>query len=148
MHTHQSSPLDVLAAYCQAVKTKDVEAFVSLYAEELGVFDAWDRWSSDASGWRAMAEGWFTSLGTERVDVEFEQVRCEEADGLAAVWALVSYLAYSEQGQLLHSVRNRYSAVLKREGTRWRILHEHTSVPVDFERGSAIGWKDSQAGSS
>jgi len=143
MNQTDASPLDLLAAYRDAVLNKDLNAFVGLYAPDLRAFDAWDRWCSDRAEWRAMAETWFESLGAETVEVRFEEVRCDEAEnatgeGLAAISARVHYTAISASGERLRSVCNRFTAVLTRSESRWRILHEHTSVPVEFTQGRAI----------
>jgi ketosteroid isomerase-like protein len=58
----------VLAGYAAAVRAKDVDGFVRLYAKDARVFDMWGRWSYDgADAWRTMAEEWFGSLGTDQV---------------------------------------------------------------------------------
>lgn len=146
MSTANVSPLDVLDAYRSAVWAKDVDAFVELYAADLHVFDAWDRWASDREGWRVMAESWFAALGEERVEVQFGHVRVEAREGIAAVWADVRYTGISAEGERLRSVLNRYSAVLVWAASHWRIKHEHTSVPVDFASGRAIAHKDATPG--
>lgn len=37
----------VIEGYAAAVRAKDVDAFVSLYAKDVRVFDMWGRWSYD-----------------------------------------------------------------------------------------------------
>lgn len=64
-----------LQAYTDAVYAKDVDAFVAVFDDEVRVFDMWGSWSHDGiEAWRAMAVGWFDSLGDERVRVEFADV--------------------------------------------------------------------------
>ncbi len=42
--------------YATAVRTKDVDGFVSLYATDVRVFDLWGRWSyDDADAWHRAA---------------------------------------------------------------------------------------------
>lgn len=46
----------VIEGYAAAVRAKDVDAFVSLYAKDVRVFDMWGRWSYDGvDAWRSMA---------------------------------------------------------------------------------------------
>src|SRR5438105_10264783 len=58
----------VLESYASAVFARDVEAFMRLYDPSVRVFDAWGVWSYEGSAaWQRAVEGWFTSLGAERV---------------------------------------------------------------------------------
>ena len=64
-----------LAAYQAAVLAKDVEAFVSIYADDARIFELWGTWEHDIASWREMATGWFAFLGDERSVVEPHDVR-------------------------------------------------------------------------
>ena len=56
-----------------AVFARDVDAFAALYDQDVHVFDMWGGWSlRGIAAWRRMAEGWFGSLGDERVRVTFD----------------------------------------------------------------------------
>ena len=60
----------VLASYEAAVFARDVDAFMRLYHPAVRVFDAWGVWLYEgAPAWRIAVEGWFASLGNERVKV-------------------------------------------------------------------------------
>jgi ketosteroid isomerase-like protein len=124
--------LRVLDDYKAAVLAKDVDAFIALYADEVRVFDLWAEWSYDGvAAWRTTAGNWFASLGTQRVIVEFTDVRTTMAQGLATAHGFVSYQAISEDGVALHSMNNRMTMVLKQQDREvWKIVHEHTSAPV------------------
>jgi uncharacterized protein (TIGR02246 family) len=127
-------------AYKAAIHAKDVDAFVSLYEKDLRAFDAWGRWSYDgADEWRAMADEWFRSVGSERVGVELDQIHTIVGDGVAAVHALVTFKGEGSDGNQPHSIDNRLTWVLRRaDGGAWKIVHEHTSAPVDFETSKVI----------
>ncbi len=127
----------ILDRYRTAVYTKDVEAFIGLYDEDTRVFDLWGRWLYRGSAeWRKPAEEWFGSLGTERSSPEFHDVQFEIGDGLAAVHAFITYKGLSGDGKELRSMDNRITWVLRknRDGA-WKIIHEHTSAPADFDTG-------------
>ena len=65
----------VMDAYTAAVRAKDVDAFIRLYAQDVRVFDLWSNWSYDgAAAWRGMVTGWFDSLGTAQVAVGWDGV--------------------------------------------------------------------------
>jgi uncharacterized protein (TIGR02246 family) len=131
--------LQVLEAYRAAVWAKDVDAFVSLYDEQVCVFDLWGKWAyRGRDAWRGMVAGWFGLLGAERVAVSMEQVYIIGAPDLATVHAFVTYAAISPEGKKLRALRNRLTCSLQRQDDAWRIVHEHTSVPVDGETTRAI----------
>jgi len=63
--------IQMLEAYKAAVLAKDVDAFVSLYDDDVHVFDLWNTWSLHGiESWRRMISEWFSSLGTEHVVVD------------------------------------------------------------------------------
>ena len=129
----------LMASYKAAVYAKDVDAFMRLYSPKVRVFDAWGVWLyADAEAWRRSVEGWFTSLGTEKVRVAFSEVLKEGTEELATVSAIVTYSGLSAQDVELRSMHNRLSWTLRTSGHVLRIVHEHTSAPIGFEDQKAI----------
>jgi ketosteroid isomerase-like protein len=99
--------LQALHEYKAAVFAKDVDQFVALYDPDVRVFDMWGVWSYDGiEAWREMAAGWFGSLGTERVFVDFFDVRTIVAQDLAVVHAFATYKAVTAGGMQLRSLDN------------------------------------------
>jgi uncharacterized protein (TIGR02246 family) len=131
--------LDVLDAYKAAVFAKDVDAFVALYDRDVCVFDMWGEWSYDgAQAWRGMVAGWFGTLGAERVAVDFDAMRVILAQDLANVHAFVSYTGVSAEGRELRAMHNRLTWALNQKSGAWKIVHEHTSAPVDFTTSKVL----------
>ena len=129
----------MLEAYKAAVFAKDVDALVSLYDADVRVFDAWGKWSYDGvDAWREMVAGWLGSLSTERVVVDLDGVQQTVTQDVAIVHAFVTYACISAEGKALHATRNRLTWVLRRRAGAWKVVHEHTSVPVDFRTSMAI----------
>ena len=125
---------EALARYSAAAYEKDVDAFVSLYSDELHVFDMWNSWElRGIDAWRAMAAGWFSSLGEERVVVKARDVVATVSGELAMGHATLSYTAISADGQELRSLDNRITLAMRRVGNAWKIFHEHTSGPIDHK---------------
>ena len=84
----------MLDAYRETVFAKDVDAFVRLYDADVHVFDMWGQWSVQGiAAWRRVAEGWFGSLGDERVLVRFDDVESFVDDAMACGHATVTYTA-------------------------------------------------------
>ena len=107
----------VIDSYQAAVFAKDAEAFMRLYHPTVRVFDTWGVWLyQDAPAWRTAVEGWFTSLGSERVRVGFSDVHTTAEQVLATVNAIVTYAAESAQGEKLRSMENRITWVLRETG--------------------------------
>ncbi|MEP7282402.1 MAG: nuclear transport factor 2 family protein, partial [Rubrivivax sp.] len=129
----------VLESYRTAVHKKDVQALMRLYDPQVRVFDAWGVWSYEgAEAWQRAVEGWFTSLGSERVQVTFDDVTTSEARDSAVVSTIVTYAAVDAAGAPLREMQNRLTWALKVSGHVLRIVHEHSSVPMDFEHQTAI----------
>jgi ketosteroid isomerase-like protein len=121
-------------AYAAAVFAKDAAALTALYAEEVRVFDLWTRWSYNGRAeWRAMVDGWFASLGTERVRVRFTDFVGMATGTLCTAHAFISYAALSAEGLEQHAMQNRLTWVLERRAQAWLIVHEHTSAPIDAD---------------
>jgi ketosteroid isomerase-like protein len=119
--------------YKRAVYEKDVEAFLGLYHHEARVFDTWGVWSYEtAAERRKVIEEWFSSLGDERVRVSFDRIGTHMGRDLATLSGRVVYAGLSAAGVELRSMQNRLTWVLKPEGGEWKIVHEHTSVPIGF----------------
>jgi uncharacterized protein (TIGR02246 family) len=126
----------MLDAYAAAVRAKDVDAFLGLYADDVRTFDLWGEWSyDDRDALRAMVTEWFGSVGDdEAVQVEFDEVRTQTGDDVAGVSAFTTFRALSPEGEELRSMNNRLTWVLRKEADgSWRIAHEHTSAPAGDE---------------
>ena len=129
----------VIGSYEAAVFARDVEAFMRLYQPAVRVFDTWGVWLYEgAPSWQIAVEGWFASLGSERVKVRFAEVQIAGDQALATVSAIVTYAAESVDGEPLRSMQNRITWVLRESGHVFRIVHEHTSAPIGFADSKAI----------
>ncbi|HSC68324.1 MAG TPA: nuclear transport factor 2 family protein [Cellvibrio sp.] len=124
--------LKMFDSYKQAVLNKDIEAFCALYDADIHIFDMWGKWSMRGrDAWREMATGWFTSLGTEKVLVEAKHIESVVTAEMAIGHAILSFTAISATGEKLRSLDNRITVALKRAGDSWKVIHEHTSAPID-----------------
>ena len=129
----------ILRAYESAVYARDVDAFMRLYDPKVRVFDTWGIWSYEgAAAWRTAIEGWFSSLGTEKVKVGFDDVDVLGAGELRCLSAIVTYAGLSAQGEPLRAMQNRLTWMLRTSGHVLRVIHEHTSAPVGFDDQKAI----------
>lgn len=122
----------ILAAYADAVWRKDAPAFLALYAPGFRGFDLWGDWVQDGVPvLAAMVDDWFGSLGEERVRVTIHDLRETPGVDLALGEATIRFAAIALDGAEIRSLENRASFVARRSDDGWRILHQHTSVPLD-----------------
>jgi ketosteroid isomerase-like protein len=132
--TKPSGPVSAaLYGYKTAVYDKNIEAFAALYDAEIEAFDMWGDWSCKGiDAWRGIVAGWFGSLGSERVVVGIHDVQAYAATDFAAGHAFLSYTAVSPEGKELRSMMNRITLILSKTAESWKVVHQHTSAPVDF----------------
>ena len=123
-----------LANYKNAVFAKDIDAFCSLYAEDVCVFDAWGGpWIvRGIDALRESTKEWFDSLGNERVLVGDDEVQASVDSIHASGHGIWRFAALSQSGQELRWLENRFSVSMRKEGELWKIVHQHTSSPAEF----------------
>ncbi len=137
--TTTTNPESLFASFSDAVWSKNVAAYLELYDERVLVFDMWQEWSYDGlPAWRKMVEGWFSSLGSDRDRVTFREQHVEMAGDMGYVTALVRFAAVSEAGEELRFLDNRLTWVIRKSGASWKILHQHTSGPIDFSTMNVV----------
>ena len=128
-----------LEAYKAAVLAKDADAFCALYDTDIHVFDMWGKWQHQGlAAWRDMASGWFSSVGDERVVVEFSDVHSAVSGDLAFGHAFVRFSAETADGTELRSLNNRLTLVMRHQVDGWKIVHEYTSAPIEHTTTKAM----------
>lgn len=118
-------------SYKDSVYRKDAEGFLSLFDEDVRIFDMW-AWSYDGHpAWREMVTGWFSSLGAIRDVVTFDDINIQESGDMGVASAFARFAATDESGKELRFLQNRLTWVVRKKAGVWKIIHEHTSGPVD-----------------
>jgi uncharacterized protein (TIGR02246 family) len=132
-------PESLLEIYKTAVLKKDLEMYASIFDKEVYVFDTWQQWNYvGLTAWLEMAKAWFTSLGTDHDSVSFDDIKIEKTTDIALITAIMKFTAVSEEGDELRFLQNRLTWVAKKKDGGWKIIHQHTSSPVDFETMQVI----------
>ncbi|HEU5243944.1 MAG TPA: SgcJ/EcaC family oxidoreductase [Gaiellaceae bacterium] len=124
---------EMLERYAAAVRAKDADAFLELYADDVRTFDLWQEWAYDGKdALRGMVTEWFGSLGDDEVvAVRFAEVRSQAGSDVAAVSAFTTYANLTPDGTEQRSMNNRLTWILRKEPDgAWKIAHEHTSAPA------------------
>jgi uncharacterized protein (TIGR02246 family) len=133
MSSVEQSILNIFDRYKTAVWNKNVDGLISLYTQDVCVFDLWGEWVYQGrSNLRNMVTGWFSGLGEERDAVEFNEIKILFSGELAVAHAFVRFAAISSEGNELRALDNRLTWTLNLIDGEWKISHQHTSAPIDF----------------
>lgn len=130
---------ETLRCYAEAVFNKDIEKFLSIYDNHVYIFDTWNQWMINGiNALNKMVEVWFGSLGKEKVSVTFTQLNTNESEGQTVWIGEVAYTAIDENNKIIRSISNRMTWVMKKGNDGFKIIHEHSSLPIDMESFSGI----------
>ena len=76
------------------------------------------------------------------------------AHDVAVVHAFVTYTGVSAEGEELRAIHNHLTWAIKQHAGAWKIVHEHTSAPVDsatskviLQRSRSLRWLHAPANS-
>jgi ketosteroid isomerase-like protein len=70
--------------------------------------------------------------------VSFSNTQTTASGDLAIATAFTTYRGLSAEGKELRSMQNRLTWGLRQQDGVWKIIHEHTSAPIDPETAKAI----------
>lgn len=124
---------DYFNLYKKFTWDKDIDNMINLYDEKVIIFDTWDKgFINGIEEWSVIITEWLTSLGEEKVNVNFEEITIqEEEDKIGFASAIIQYQAISKDNNILRSMKNRISiGFVHKQGT-WKVTHQHISVPID-----------------
>jgi ketosteroid isomerase-like protein len=134
-----TDPPNLLDSFSDTVYQKDTEGYLALYDDNVLVFDMWQEWSyKGLPAWRKMVEAWFAGLGPDRDRVSFRDSNIEIAGDIAVITAIVRFTAVSATGEELRFLDNRFTLVIRKNSDRWKIVHQHSSGPIDFQTMKVI----------
>lgn len=132
---------DVFQNYADAVYEQDVEKFLSGYAPDVHLFDCWSQWAyNGVEEWKPAVAEWFGGLKEQglQLRVELHDESGSENAEIAYKHCSVHFAAFDSDGQELRRMVNRFSFVLEKMEGSWRIVHEHSSLPISMEDGKAM----------
>lgn len=127
--------------YAAAVLALDADALAALYTADVHVVDAFLPGSVvGLEAWRGCIGEWFGGLNRGDANSALVTVtRAEQSGDLLWASGTIRYAEAGPDGVERGSVTNRLGWVVRREiDGEWRIAHEHTSVAVDLEAGTAV----------
>jgi ketosteroid isomerase-like protein len=81
---------------------------------------------------------WFDSLGDKLCEARFTEVVATVRDDVAFAHAAVRYAEVTAEGEQADSMMNRITVALEKREGEWKIVHEHTSLPLDMASAKGI----------
>ncbi|TNU73374.1 DUF4440 domain-containing protein [Miniimonas arenae] len=142
--TASDAVVQLARAYSERAGALDVDAFLTLYDPDVVVFDL----AMSASGvgldsWRRGVESWFGMLEPgQRNIAEITDVTVLGDGPVVAAHARARYAVEGGEagdGEDAFAMINRLTWVVRQgDDGVWRIVHEHTSAPIELETGKAI----------
>jgi ketosteroid isomerase-like protein len=127
----------VIEGYVEALRAKDLDGIVSIYAPELVVFNIVPPLQYvGADTFRKHWQEAFSSIqgpfGYEIADLDITV-----GDDVAFTHSLSRSSSPLPSGQKIGNWL-RWTACFRKIGGKWLIVHEHVSVPVDVQTGRAV----------
>lgn len=130
---------DFFTIYQEAAWKKDTAAMISLYDDEVEIFDMWDHgYIADAAVWKNIIIDWLESLGEEKVKVAFERETIHQSGTVGFASALIQFQAISKEGDVVRSMKNRITLGFNKRATGWKVFHQHTSAPISGDGLTAV----------
>lgn len=129
----------MLQAYRDAVAARDVEAFLALYDDDVHLFDMWDHYEvTGEDAWRELVVGWFGAHPGEALEARFDDVSAVTGQDVAFARMAMTFAIVASGGELSYEQAHRLTLGLQRRDGVWRIVHEHSSMPISNETGAGI----------
>ena len=125
---------DYFILYKQAAWNKDIEGMTRLYDGNVVIYDMWTKgYQIGITEWAKEIHDWLSSLGEENVNVIFEMVAIHESGNVGFANAVITYQAISTDNTILRSMKNRITIGFHKPGSDWKVIHQHTSAPINGE---------------
>lgn len=92
------------------------------------------------SEWRKIIENWFNGLKNDSstLKVTFNNYSIFENSDIAFIHTSIRFSEFNTLNAEFRHVTNRFTFGLKRINDEWRIVHEHSSLPIDSEQGMGL----------
>lgn len=125
---------DYFTIYKRSAWEKDTESMIGLYDDNVVIFDMWEHgYQTGLKEWSGAIKEWLGSLGEEKVNVIFEMIDVKEDGNVGFGSALVTYQAISTDDTVIRSMKNRISLGFIKKKNVWKVIHQHTSAPINFD---------------
>lgn len=125
---------DFFPLYKNFAWQKDSESMINLYDDNVVVFDMWNtEYYSSLAEWSPIVKQWLGGLRDERVNVIFERIEIQNGQAISFASATIIYQAISAENKIVRSMRNRITLGLTKTENGWKVIHQHTSAPINSD---------------
>jgi uncharacterized protein (TIGR02246 family) len=128
---------ECLDKWTRALRAKDLDALMSLYAPDVVTFDLMPPSQVDgADRYRKNFEGWFASMPGP-IDYEMHAVRIMIDGGVAFCHSVNRVTGTRATGDAA-DYWVRVTVGFQRRNGNWMVVHDHISMPFDMESMKAV----------
>jgi ketosteroid isomerase-like protein len=125
-----------IEARARAIRARDVDALVAFYAPDVKTFDLVTPLASDGiEALRCRVTEWFSSF-TSPIEYRVRKIELFVAGDVAFEHHLVHVEGWNKLGRHIRMWFRESVGYKKMDGV-WRVVHQHSSVPMDMETGMA-----------
>ncbi len=127
----------VIDGWIEALRVKDIDAIMSLYAPDVLLFDILP--PLEHKGQDAYRKIWDMCLPSFRgsIDCEIRDLSITAGDGAAFSHGLYRFSGTMTAGEQM-DMRVRATTCYRKLDGKWVITHDHHSVPVNMETNKAL----------
>ncbi len=127
----------LLDRWADAIRRKDIDLLMPVYSPDIVYFDVVPPLQiQGAAAARRNFLRWF-DLWESSIGQEIRDLNIAASAELAAAHMLIRASGTLKNGREV-GYWVRASVCCRRSNDRWLITHEHVSVPIDFQSGSAV----------
>lgn len=124
------SPESLIQRYTRAATDLNRDALIGLYAPDMRIFDLMAPWQNRGTDeWTQRIDHWFSGVGTDP-DISASDVEVTTTEGMAVLSMNMGYYHTNQEGNR-EGMTNRLTWVAVPDGDDWKIIHEHTSIPLN-----------------
>ena len=130
MHEDSAQIRTAIDRYLEAVRSKDLHRVMSCYARDIVAFDLAPPLRQNCAAYQKLWNDAF--VGTEGpFEIDIYELEVSASGDLGVAWGLEHVVATPKHGPSA-DMWLRWTASFRRVDGAWRIVHEHTSAPIDF----------------
>lgn len=124
-------------SFVSAFENRDLELMMSLYAPTMVSFDIVPPLQDvGADKYRKVWQKTFAAF-EDSVHIDIRDLKISSDSEIAFTHNLLRLQATSTSGQQV-DFWERLTLCFQKIGDKWLIVHEHVSVPINFEKGRAV----------
>lgn len=129
--------MQLLKDFEKAFRARDLDTIMALYSPDVIAYDiAPPLQYAGVAAYRKTWQNFFDAYEGP-LDVDFRDLQLGVSGNIVYTFSLERFTGTLKGGQK-SEIWVRVTDVYEKKDGRWRILHEHVSVPVDFATGKAV----------